>query len=250
VVKVLALVLIAASLSVPATARAKSEHFDKPKDTQVVDLPADPANPQAKPKRTCTYYTDYLVKEVDLGEVGASELSIAAFHGEPPKCDKTIKHEAIIDPDIWSGYFSGAKADFVFFDAEDGWNGGMPFAVFSTTTGHKLFSDTRKGDGYNTIEAVNGGLVVHYRRVWLAPCSLMVSTKACWKKIAAATSLPEAARPDCSAAYKKEMERTPKFASDIPSLPTVISYEAEARYEGGKLNITPGPGKVECWLSD
>ena len=239
---------LALSLSV-ATAAAPSL-FDTPKDTQVIKLPADLANPQAKPKRTCTYYPGFVVKEIDMGEVGAADLSITAISGEAPKCERDIAHEVNIDPETWSGYFKGAKGDFVFFDGEDGWNGGMPFAVFNGKTGRKLFSDTRKGDTYHAVETAGGALMLRYRRVWPGPCSLMADAKGCWKKIVAATALPDAVRPDCTVAYRKEMARTPKFASSIPAMASVISYEAEARYAGGKLTIKPAPGTVECWLPD
>jgi hypothetical protein len=213
-------------------------------------IAGEPVNPQAKPKRTCTYYPGFVVKEIDMGEVGAADMSITAIHGEAPKCERDITHEVNIDPETWSGYFKGAKGDFVFFDSGDGWNGGMPFAVFNGKTGRKLLSDTRKGDTYGAIEAADGTLTLRYRRVWLAPCSLMADAKGCWKKIVAVTSLAESARPDCAAAYHKEMERTPKFASDIPAMASMISYEVETRHAGGKLSITPRPGSVECWLPD
>jgi len=243
--------LLIASIALSAAAVAATPSpFDKPKETQVIKLPAEPENPQAKPKRTCTAYPGFVVKQIDTGEVGASELSIAALQGEPPKCTTKIAHEVIIAPETWSGYFSGAKGDFVFFDGDDGWNGGMPFAVFSAKTGNKLFSENREGDRYEAIEIADGTLVVRFRRVWLAPCSLMVDAKACWAKIVAATSLPASRQPDCTAAYKKEMERTPKFANDIPAMDSVISYAAEARYAGGKLAITPRSGSVQCWLPD
>jgi hypothetical protein len=243
-------VIASLALSLFAAMAAAPSLFDTPKDTQVVKLPADPENPQAKPKRTCTYYPGFVVKEIDMGEVGAADLSITTISGEAPKCKRDIAHEVNIDPETWSGYFKGAKGDFVFFDGEDGWNGGMPFAVFSGKTGRKLFSDTRKGDTYAAIEAADGALTLRYRRVWLAPCSMMADAKGCWKKIVAATSLEGSARPECAAAYRKEMERTPKFAGDIPAMPSVISYEVETRHAGGKLTVTPRPGAVECWLPD
>jgi hypothetical protein len=243
-------VIASLALSLSSAMAAAPSLFDTPKNTQVVNLPADPANPQAKPKRTCTYYPGLVVKEIDMGEVGAADLSITAISGEVPKCERDIAHEVNIDPETWSGYFKGAKGDFVFFDGEDGWNGGMPFAVFNGKTGHKLFTDTRKGDTYGAIETAEGALALRYRRVWLAPCSMMADVTGCWKKIVAATSLEESARPDCAVAYQKEMERTPKFASDVHALPSVISYEVEARHAGGKLTITPRPGSVECWLPD
>jgi len=231
-------------------AAAGTGPFDKPKAVQVIKLPPEPENSQAKPTRTCTYYPGFVVKQIDLGEVGAYELSITAIKGAPPGCTTAIAHEVKIDPKTWSGYFDGAKGDFAFFDAEDGWNGGMPFAVFSGSTGRKLFADARKGDRYAAVEIADGGLVLRYRRVWLSPCSLMADAKGCWGRIVAATGLTGSDRPDCTAAYRAEMKRTPKFANDIPALHTVISYEAEARFAAGKLTIIPKGGTVECWLPD
>lgn len=238
--------LLAASVLAPAGAST----FDKPQRVQVIKLPPEPENPQSTPTRSCTYYPGFLVKEIDLGEVGAAELTITQVHGTPPQCTTKIAGERKIAAETWSGYFKGAKGDFVFFDGEDGWNDGMPFAVLSATTGHKLFEDTRKGDGYAAIDLEEGALVLRYRRVWQAPCSLMADGDACWKKITAETSLPNPPRPDCSAAYQAEMARTPKFAKDIPALHTVIAYNAEAHYSGGRLTIAPREGKVQCWLPD
>jgi hypothetical protein len=42
----------------------------------------------------------------------------------------------------WSGYFTGlAKGDLVFFEASDGEDGGMPFAVYDSKTQKKIFED-------------------------------------------------------------------------------------------------------------
>ena len=232
-----------------AVGPANASGFDKPVQTQVIKLPADPDNPSAKPTRTCTYYPGFVVKQIDLGEVGASELSIAPMAAQPPKCTAKLAGETVISSEVWSGYFKGAKGDFVFFDGDDGWNGGMPFAVFSKA-GKKLFDDVRKGDGYAAVDAGKDNLTIRYTRVWPSPCSLMADAEGCWKKIVAATSLSQAKRPDCTAAYRKEMARTPKFAKQVPDLHTVISYEAEARYANGKLTIAPRTGPVECWLPD
>jgi len=238
------------ALSAAAVAGTSAGVFDKPVNKQVVKLPADPDNPDNKPARTCAYYPGFVVKQVDLGEVGASELSITAVQGAAPQCTAKIAHEVKLDAENWSGYFQGAKGDFVFFDGDDGWNGGMPFAVFSAKSGKKLFDDVRKGDTYSAIALDNGALVVRYRRVWPSPCSLMADAKGCWSQIVKATGLPESKRPDCTAAYRAEMKRTPKFAKQVPDLHTVIAYDAEARFAAGKLAITPKAGPVACWLPD
>lgn len=42
----------------------------------------------------------------------------------------------------WVGYFKGAKGNLVFFDADDGINGGMPFVVYDSKTGKSVFKDS------------------------------------------------------------------------------------------------------------
>ncbi len=132
------------ALMLPVCAGAMAaDVFDKPLDKQVVKLPADSDNPQAKPKRSCFTYPGFMVKEVDLGEVGADELSITPISkgGQKPFCGAKTANEIVIKGDDWSGYFEGVKGDFVFFTAEEGVNGGMLFAVFSGGNGKKLFEE-------------------------------------------------------------------------------------------------------------
>src|SRR5512141_679145 len=86
-----------------AAVAAPSSDFDKPLETKVVRLPADPANPQAKPKRSCFVYRDFMVKEVDLGEKGAYELAIAPNKKGNAACPKKLDGEMIIKWGDWSG---------------------------------------------------------------------------------------------------------------------------------------------------
>ena len=225
--------------------------FDRPLSKQIVPLPADPDNPQANPKRSCFYYPTFMAKEVDLGEEGADELSITPLTkgGQKPSCDAKNGGEIIIKSDDWSGYFAGVKGDYVFFTSEDGVNGGMPFAVFNKN-GKKLFEESAGTELFRSIALAGDGMTLRYRRVYKASCSLYADPKGCWRKIMAVTLLEDAAKPDCAGAYEKEMKRTPKFAKSIPALPTVIGYNVEARYAGGKLSFTPMPGRAECWLED
>jgi len=226
--------------------------FDQPLDKTVVALPPDPLNPHRKPKRSCTRYPGFLVKEVDLGEVGAEEQTILPLPmgAKTPACEAKLKHEIVIKPALWSGSFDGAKGGFLFYDAGDGVNGGMPFAVFSAGTGKKLFEDARAGQGFASVALENGALVVRYRRVWLAPCSLYADAGRCWKKIMARTALAPSARPDCSAKYRDTIKAWPRAVETTVHLPTVIAYEAEARFARGKLFITPRAGKTACWIED
>ncbi len=242
-----------AALTLPLCAATTSAVvFDKPVDKQVVKLPADPDNPQAKPKRSCYFYSGFMVKEVDLGEKGAAMLSITplAKSAQKPSCDAKTANEVVIKGHDWLGYFGGVKGEFIIFAAADGVNGGMPFAVYSAKTGKKLFEDSAGTELFRSIQLSNNGVILRYTRVFLAPCSLYADAKGCWAKIKAAASITRADVPDCRNDYEKEMKRTPKYAKDIAAGRSVIGYNVEARYSNGKLTLTPTAGPIACWLED
>ena len=96
----------------------------------------------------CYYFPNFMVKEVDLGEVGAERLGIVP--GTPQSTGKCVrarsKEEIVIAPKEWSGYFMGVKNGYLFFSGDDGWNGATPFAIFDSKTGKKLFEDSAKAD--------------------------------------------------------------------------------------------------------
>jgi hypothetical protein len=239
-------------LTAPCTRAARaSSGFDKPLNVHVVALPTDKDNPQAKPKRSCFYYPDRMVKEVDLGEPGAERLSFTPVGSESqqPKCVADNRREIAIKSDDWSGYFDGMKGDFAFFDADDGHEGGMPFAVFSPAA-KKLFEDIRQGDDFKSIRLSGDTLTMRYRRVFVAPCSLYADAKGCWDRIVGTTGLTQSTRPDCTKPYENEMKRTPKFAKETRNGKSVIAYNVTATYVREKLTFAPTGGGVSCWLED
>jgi hypothetical protein len=223
--------------------------FDKPVKTVKIPLAPDPDNPQAKPMLSCFYYRGFMVKEIDRGEVGAYQLSIIPAAVEEPKCaEANIASEKALDAKEWSGYFKGVKGDYVFFDADDGFNGGLGFAVYHGVEGKKLFDDIAKS--WRTIAIKNGRLQLRYVRTYLTTCSTFADAKGCWAKIQQSTGLTKATPPDCSAAYKAEQKRmqgdkriTPL---QIAANPTVIYYEAETVLEGPQHKTAALPGRLAC----
>src|SRR5262249_20801476 len=105
--------------------------FDKPVSQRTVNLGGSNSTTQGHAKVTCYFFSTFMVKEVDLGEKGASRLSIVpSSKKNPPACSRLRDQaEKVVNPDDWSGYFKGVKGNLVFFDADDGVNGGMGFAV-------------------------------------------------------------------------------------------------------------------------
>lgn len=234
-------VAAAAALSFGQTPVFASDLFDKPIKSVRIPLPKDPDNPQSKPALACAYYPGFLVKQIDLGEIGADQLSIRPYTGAAPTCVKSnAANEKIVSASDWTGYFDGVKGRFVVFDAEDGWNDGLGFAVFDTSA-KKLFDDVQK-KWLGVSVTPGGALTLHYERVYGAKCSLM-SGAACWTAIMHDTGLTGAA-PDCAAAYRAEQKRTPQFAKQVLTDPTIVDYEAAVTIDASGHKIAPVTGKA------
>jgi len=227
--------------------------FDKPVRKQRVEL-GKAANALSDRNRvTCYYFPKFMVKEVDLGEEGAERLGILPVTPQSRgKCVRAPgKEEIVIPAKQWSGYFMGAKNDYVFFSGDDGWNDATPFAVFDSKTGKKLFEDSAKAD---IAFATTGQIVsMRYLRVVTDDCFILKDA-ACWQRMATKYGLDNAAAPDCQKGYqasaesmakgrctaqraplaaclKKERPLALKQALDSPS---VISYPVEV-----ELGTTP-----------
>lgn len=233
-------VAVPTCLLAPAVAAVGSSLFDKPVRVVRAALPRDPDNPQARPEISCSYYPHFAIKEIDLGEPGADRLSI--FPAAQSACRRDVAgNEKIISADDWTGNFKGVKSDYILFDAEDGWNDGMGFAVF-TADARKEFEDTAKK--WTSVEATPSSLTLHYERVWEAPCSLQAGGLACWQRIRHDTGLTDASPPDCRSAYEREQKRTPKFARQVLSDPTIIDYDVIATIDAKGHEIAPASGKA------
>jgi hypothetical protein len=217
--------------------------FDPPLKIVRAPLPRDADNPRSRPKVSCFYFPRFMVKQVDLGEEGAAQLSI--LPGAPATACRQANApgERVISPDDWTGYFDGVRGDYAVFTAEDGWNGGMGFAVFDARTGRKVFDDAAKAR-FRSVQASSDGLVLRYRRVFTPKCSLIVDRAGCWRAIRRQTGLAGDRPPDCSAAYDREARRTPKFAAQLRDDPTVIDYEALATLRNSHATIRTAPGDL------
>jgi len=244
-----AVVLLGAFLtslgSFSAAALASRALFDKPLKVTRLALPRDPQNPRAKTQLSCFYFPHFMVKQIDLGEIGADQLSIIPLPNEHDKiaCRRSNSaNEKVVASDEWSGYFEGVKGDYVFFNAEDGWNGGLGFAVFWAADGKKIFDDVAKN--FRAIELAPSGITMRYERVFAASCSLRADETGCWRQIRHDTGLSDASPPNCIAAYDRERKRTPAFAQQVITDPTVIDYEVVVAIAANTKTRTPVTGKA------
>jgi len=221
--------------------------FDAPVKVETRRLPKDPLNPQAKPHITCTRYSAFTITEVDLGEKGAEKLAITPVE---TKCAVETAGEIRIPLE---GYFKGVIGDYIFFDASDGWDGGVPFTVFSPK-GDKLFEDSVENGEFALARREGAVLSMRYTRVFHAPCSLYERTAQCDGEVTSLTGLggegasPATEIPDCKAVYDAELKKTaPEYVEALKASPSVLHYPVELTFDGAQLTIMPsGWAPVQC----
>jgi hypothetical protein len=236
----------------PVTCKIKDDApatpFDAPITIDTDPLPADKANPDAQPQVNCYRFPGFMVKEVDLGEKGAEKLAIAPQNAA---CERNAaKDEKVLKDDV-AGYFLGVKGNFIFFQGSDGWNGGMPFVVYDAKTAKRLFEDSFEGEDFNSVESEGPTLALTFRRSYTADCSLFLDGAECAARLRKTIGLGGVAKiPDCVASYEAEKKRTPDYAKEIEQLPSVISYEAQLKYDGAKVSVSPTAGETGCHVPD
>jgi hypothetical protein len=88
------------------------------------------------------------------GEGGRSRRSRrrkARDAAENAKCERDDPGEKVVSDPV-AGYFLGAKGSLAFFQAPDGFNGGMPFVVIDTASMKKLFDDSFEGADFEKVD--------------------------------------------------------------------------------------------------
>ena len=242
--------------------------FDRPLQTRLVHA--------GKQEVRCYTFAHVMVKEIDAGEIGDEQISllpIAAPTDRPPCQAKNVANEHVIPAESWSGYFHGAKDDYVFLSAGDGVNGGLGFSVYRGADPTGLFQDSIKFEQdrfrLQSIAGDAAGLRLCYTRVYTGPCSVQTEGVACWARIAAATHLPPETPPDCAAGYlraKQELASARcetahhKTAACIrheidgmkadDASPSVIGYDVDVTIQPPRTSLQPAGGPVACWPAD
>lgn len=261
------LVVLAGFLALNSLAWSAS--FDQPVFKKTVDLGPSPARTGDHAKVTCYFFRHFMVKEVDMGEKGAERLAIVPI-------DKTFGHictrrhdpgEKEISSDGWSGYFKGVKGDLVFFDADDGWNGGLGFAIYNAKTAGKIFDDVALGPLELTER--DSLLLLRYTRVADGGCVMPKDSAACWEKISKKLGLAEQKPPDCQAGYDKSAKELAKgrcqaqnadntecLAKELPLAQSQAADASSVIVYPVELVLDPAPqlhavkGELRCWPSD
>ena len=246
--KVLAALLLGAAIVVGRTisgSAAHAEPFDKPLQKQVVDLGRSPyqvPNDESHVKLTCSYYPNFMVKELnDPGNKGALWIAIASVRpGHISGCTRTHgPGERVFKG--WDGYFGGVKRDLVFLYDSDGTNGGIGFTAFDSKTRTKVFRDSVLfGVRFQEIDFIRvsaSQMTLRYSRVVSGDCSVPKDGNACWSKFKEQHGLRTALMPQC------------EYHGEDVSDPSVIAYPVEVSLFP-KPSVTVLANPVKCWPAD
>jgi hypothetical protein len=233
-----------------ATSSWEDDGFDKPLLKTVVDLGKSPyllSGDSNHSTLTCLYFSTFVVKELDMKEKGDEWTAVAPSTPDhrPPCVQQHGRNEFEIkdaDGHNWAGYFSGVKGNLVFLDGDDGYNEGMQFGVFDALTGKKIFEDSSEflDKQHLNISNKDGALIIRYRRVDAADCSLPQKMGECWDQIRKKSGLKPQQMPQCNGYGHEGVDDTD---------PSVVSYPYEVTLLP-ELKKTQLQGEVKCWPAD
>lgn len=163
---------------------------------------------------TCSHYPTFMVREVNLGDVGAEVLGVVlrqpkrpapACARERPAGELSLTGAA----DAWSGYFEGARGHFAFFRREEARGGVMGFTVFDTSAEQRVLTDEAVGPV--RVEGKGDRVGISYLRRTVAPCSPLAGGDACWTRIRTELGVGDPP-PDCATTYREANEAAARAA--------------------------------------
>jgi len=237
-----------------SAAAAVTESFDKPVRKTVVNLGRSPYLMPNSPSRiqlSCFYYKDFMVKELDdPGLKGVRWVTVTpVINEEAPACRLAHSSTERFMAKEWWG-FIGVKGSFLFLEAADGDNGGMPFRILDLKTGRKIFEDSAWWDGHlEFVHTTDGTLSLRYLRVVGGDCSIPKDGMSCWSKFRRRYGLPIAEVPKCEG-YRVEGEKEwvvgdEGVAPAEINTPSAIAYPVVVKlFPRPTIRAVPGP--VKC----
>lgn len=221
-----------------------ADSFDTPLRTKVVDLGPSPYT-AGRIKLSCYFYPNFMVKENnDPGLKGAEIAVIPTEKGTISPCawNDASEHGIIKE----CAYFRAVKGNLVFINACDGTNRGLPFMVYDSATGNKIFEDSAKMwdrpvfpfNELRISRAQDGRLSLQYLRVVETDCDLHLREAQCWERTQKDLGLKGARMPVCSG-YENISTRCV----------SAVAYPVEV-FLFPRPTIKTIEGPVKCWPVD
>lgn len=129
---------------------------------------------------TCTYYRTFTVKELELGDKGATAISVTpAQWPNHPRCGKQDDPGEMVLRNSHGAGSVGAKGNYLDVVSALGADT-TPFTIYDAVTGKLLYHDEAVGPGQEAISVEGGTLTLRYMRGVIAPCSLISDGQSCW----------------------------------------------------------------------
>ena len=170
--------------------------------------------------------------------------------GHPTCARSHVSGETVIGEE-WCGYFKGVKENLVFFDACDGMNGGLPFVVYDSKTGKKVFQDsaydssmwTKKVEDspFNRLRisrVQDRPLLLKYLRVVDTGCDLHSEDASCWDRVKLKLNLKSTKMPVCTG-----------YQDISGGVVSIVAYPVSVSL-ASQLVVTTIAGPVTCWPHD
>ncbi len=216
-----------------------------------------------------------MVKQLSEGGIkGSAEVSITLERNGPQPPCKRAKGPGEMVLDGYYGFFIGAKQNLAFFE-DDGGNGATAVTTYDSRTGKQVYSDNAdfpmsedgRSKDIRITHVDDNQVVLSYRRIVVAECSLPGDGTTCWEQIRKDLGIGDKPIPQCTgygyedwardqavkacreqntetvACIDREIKQT---REDMKSCPSVISYPVE-------VSLFPKPvvksvaGPIECW---
>jgi hypothetical protein len=215
--------------------------FDIPVATKII--PGKPS-PNQGDEITCTYYDDFMIREVGTDSAAPDAASIipVSVGSSRPACGMTHGASEIR---LKSAYYSlvGRKGPFLLFSETDP-NGVIGFIVIYANVGNVIYTDSMDNEMIKAVAIENGLLRLRFTRGVNGSCSLIKDANVCWAKMATEGKIPRGV-----------MKRQPPIQACINAYhqtstptddPSIVFYDVDMTLStAGKTNVI-SRGTVEC----
>jgi hypothetical protein len=142
-------------------------------------------------------------------------------------------------PDEGSDDFDDVKGNLVFVDFCENKQGAVPFAVYDSTTGKKIFEDSTTSSRLRVFSTKAGVFIKNVRAI-NAGCDLYAKGEACWEKTKSKSGLTSLHKPVCSGypgVYKQ---------FNVDEDDSMIAYPVQVTLSPHPV-IKPVAGPSKCW---
>lgn len=185
------------------------------------------------PFQTCYVYPQYVVVEVDSGQIGADEINIRKL-SKPEEAEKICAQEStpgqvrIYNAD---NYFAGAIDDYVFTISSDGSGAASALWIYNAKTGYQQLSIDYDHDRGLHVKKEGGTVALDFYEELNLKCGLGGNFAGCWERTLKENRIPSSLglkAPNCKPVFESaDFKKYPQMLDD----PRAIQIFAEVHID-------------------